>query len=782
MDTDLDCPQWMIQQAVDVELPLSSENFRWSSVETFFTAGTDLRVWRYAEDSTFQDVANLLYPHCSCNGLSVQSADTFQFLSVHDEPLPGKAYRFYFMPIRIELAQQGAFMVDPLSTIAQLEDLVSYTQYHGKVGVRILLNGRLPSRDMHVVLANQLGVLRVRVYALKGGAWTLNTVNEELQALLVQHGHPASNVADKANLLIDKFGAKLCKTWLDGKSPWATFKAEASKVKVVLIPLESRGQPRGSQEKLDLAEDPWMNWKQNKDGHPVQPKTRRQERKQTFQSRIDFSFFHIEEAPVASIELPQLLQGTPGVHATTLTEFQAHLDTVLTANVCLGAAAVLLIGSCAADVTSSANGRVKDIIVPGWLGSHSAALKAAMIQLGDAKVQTHSLDSLAVQQVQSPYQVVQIHVYKCECDKWEVLSVEGLEPFLRHLGFVHLSAVTQMWACDFYARGKRVSPEQAVYFHAFLKMDQAKIDTLLKLGGLSGFYPGPRSPTRGPDPRFRSILLRGVSLPEARKYQATVATAVGLTRTKQGLGLRVPAGEYAAIKKKLFPQVVESSDSEEGGARKFLLLGIPKEVTRSGVKQALKALQWQARVSRASGFRAWSVFSSIDPPTRSFPLQGHVVVISEQTTKSTGAVTGTTLRRLPQQVAVKQDVVAASHTILPTTMMTQLEEKSEAKIHALEQRMDALTAQVADNHKEVTNKVQQVTQEFQTIETRIGSQLEGMFSKFMDCQTKNFADLESTNKAAISALRNEYQTGYSEIKELLSNSPKTRRVEAPAVP
>ena len=780
LDGDLDCPQWLVQKNVDVTLPLSPGSLKWNAKETFFTAGTDLRVWRHEEDCTFEDVANLLFPHCARNGVSVQSADTLEFLSIQEEPLPGKSYRFYFMPIRIDLAPRGAVMVDPLSTIAQLEDLVNFSYYNGKANVRIVLNGRLPQRDLHVVLANQLGVLRVRCYALRGGAWTLNTVTEELQTLLVQHGHPASEVAEQANLLIDKFGAKQCKSWLDGKNPWATFKTEATKAKVVLIPPEARGQARGSQDSSDF--DPWRNWKQNADSQVVGPKRRKPERKQTFQSKIDFSFFHTQGSPVSSLELPQLLQGTPGVHATTLTDFQAHLDSVLNANVCLGAAAVLLVGSCAADVSSSSSTRVKDVIVPGWLGSHSAALKAAMIQVGDVQVETHSMDALSVQQAQSPHQVVQIHVYKSECDKWDLLAGDGLEPFLKHLGFVHLSTVNQMWACDFYSRGKRVSPENAVYFHAFLKMDQAKVDTLLKLGGLSGFYPGPRSSTRGPDPRFRSILLRGLSLPEARKYQATVATAVGLTKTKQGLGLRVPASEYAAIKKKLFPQVVESSDSDEGGARKFLLLGIPKEVTRSGLKLALKALSWQARVSRASGFRAWSVFSSSDPPTRSFPLQGQIVIISEQTAVSTGTVTGTTLRKLPHQVAVKQDTIAAVQATFPTTMMTQIEEKSAAKISALEQRMDALTAQVAENHKEVSTKVQQVTQEFQTIETKLGSQLEGMFSKFMECQNKNFAELESTNKAAVTALRNEYQTGYSEIKELLSNSPKTRRVDTPAVP
>ena len=194
--------------------------------------------------------------------------------------------------------------------------------------------------------------------------------------------------------------------------------------------------------------------------------------------------------------------------------------------------------------------------------------------------------------------------------------------------------------------------------------------------------------------------MRGLSLPEARKYQASVSTALGLTRTRQGLGLRVPATEYSAVKKKFFPQALESSDSDEGGARKFQLLGIPKDMTRFSVKLVFKALGWQARVSKASGFRAWAVFSSNAPPTRSFPLQGQVVIISEQISQSPSTVTGATWKRLPQHVAIKNDTPASSSACPPTTMMAQVEEKSNANITALDQ-VDVLAAQVAENHREL---------------------------------------------------------------------------------
>eukprot|EP00435_Cladocopium_sp_Y103_P058162 s518_g20.t1 len=72
------------------------------------------------------------------------------------------------------------------------------------------------------------------------------------------------------------------------------------------------------------------------------------------------------------------------------------------------------------------------------------------------------------------------------------------------------------------------------------------------------------------------------SLQEARSVQATLPNSLGLTRSKLGIGVRVLATEYKAAKKKIFPQAIESSDSEEGGTRRFQLLGVPDQCTRFG--------------------------------------------------------------------------------------------------------------------------------------------------------------------------------------------------------
>ena len=66
-------------------------------------------------------------------------------------------------------------------------------------------------------------------------------------------------------------------------------------------------------------------------------------------------------------------------------------------------------------------------------------------------------------------------------------------------------------------------------------------------------------------------------------------------------------------------------------------------------------------------------------------------------------------------------------------------------------------------------------------ESQFDAKVEAMFAKLMANQQSCFGQLEKANTKAISELRTEYVTGYNELKEILSNSPKSRRV-AEAVP
>jgi hypothetical protein len=119
-----------------------------------------------------------------------------------------------------------------------------------------------------------------------------------------------------------------------------------------------------------------------------------------------------------------------------------------------------------------------------------------------------------------------------------------------------LDAITQTWSQAFFQRGKKVPAADSDYYHGFIKIKKGKLDALLKLGGMAGFYPGPRSPEKGPDPGFRSILLRGHTkrldlfrLPSKFNWLEQVKAWYWCSN-----GVRVLATEYRALKKKVFPQ------------------------------------------------------------------------------------------------------------------------------------------------------------------------------------------------------------------------------------
>ena len=116
--------------------------------------------------------------------------------------------------------------------------------------------------------------------------------------------------------------------------------------------------------------------------------------------------------------------------------------------------------------------------------------------------------------------------------------------------------------------------------------------------------------------------MRGFSLTDARAVLP--GDSFGLTRSKQGYGIRLSAEKYAGTKAKLFPHSADSSESDEGGSGKFHLLGVPSGIDRPTIKAAVHTLKWEAK---AAGFRAWTVFSAADPPTRSFPLHTATVVV-----------------------------------------------------------------------------------------------------------------------------------------------------------
>ena len=753
--------------------------------EVRFLFGEDVRLWPFQNKVSFLEAIDQVFPFCIAKLATITQNGREVVLT--DFPARGETYTVTFDPLLVNVPPFGNLWVDPLTKIGSLSEFLAWKFYHGKASVRLTANGRLVDPQKKICFALKVGPLRGKVYALPGGVgYTLSTIIAELASTLVEHGHPKKDVEKKANEVYDKLGHAECKKILESRSIWPLLKSACTQAKVVLVPLSHRGNKEARDEIFE--QDPWANYSESgKKGRGKKVA----EKVKSDVARVDMTFFHAAKQPLQQIGLNQLLQGHPGLLVSNLEEFLPHFPVVLKSSTSVGPAGVLLIGASLNDLSVGSSARISDIVVPGWIGPHSAAIKCVLLCCGDEDVETYREVSLNVVAPPADHQVIQYHIYKDTCSKWDVLSKQGFEFFLKEIGFGQLMAISQTWSQNFFYRGKKVAANEAEYFHGFLRVEMKVVPALLKLGGFDGFFPSPRTLQRANDPAYRVLHLRGFSLADARAVLP--GDSFGLTRSKQGYGIRLAAEKYAGTKAKLFPHSVDSSESDEGGSGKFHLLGIPSGIDRSTIKAALRTLKWEAKVSKSSGFRAWTVFSAVDPPTRSFPLHAATVVVLRVDQAQQGPVLATSSKqkfgqklRLPVTQTSKAENEVSSGI---ATKYSQLADQSNAKVTELENKFQKLSDAVDKSQQENAQRFDAVEHEVKTIGQQVTKQsadldnkLQSMFDKLFANQQSCIQQLEKSNEQAITSLRAEYQSGYTELKEILANSPKARKVVAPVAP
>ncbi len=747
-----------------------------------FVFGDEVRVWTYQNGITFKEAVDYVFPF----GLSHLANVDFEgtVCPILGFPEEGAMYVVTFRPFCVEVAPFGFLWVDPLTSIGQLSDFLAWKHYHGKAVIRTVVNGRLVDPAQKVCFAAQVGVMRAKIFALPGGVkWTLSSILVELQTLLVSHGLGKEAAEGKAHHIYDTIGHGKCKAVLDNKHPWAALKTESTRAKIVLIPLEERAAPSKGRDGV-FENDPWANWKE--------PEKTTRSRRLTKSvgsavAKIDFTFFHSHDSDVPPIALNQLLQGVPGLFVTNFEEMKPHLAAVTKNKLSVGAAGVLFLGATLSDLNFGSSVSVENCIVPGWIGQHPSAIQAVLLDCGDEPVQMKKSSTLSVPLCPSEHQVVQYHVYKDTCTKWDLLVQQGFEFFVKAIGFNQVMAISQSWAQGFFSQGKKMPPDQAVYCHGYCKLETKCVHAMLRLGGFEGFFPCPRSQGKTSDPSYRVLQLRGFSLADSRAVLPQ--DAFGLTRGKSGYGIRVAADKYSQVKRTLFPDAAASSESDSGGTSRFHLLGVPPSVDRSALKVALRALKWPVRVSRSSGFKAWVVFSAVAPPTRSFPLGGETVVVIESSNNTRGPVvasSGKNTQGFQLRIPDTSQPVSLEVSNEVCSKYDQLSKQADQKVTDLEAKMQSLATKV-DGQQEATDsrfnalesKVQAVGDQVQSQSKDLDSKLEGMFNKLFSNQQTCLEKIEKTSELAISGLRNEYLQGYTELKELLSQSPTKARKTTP---
>ena len=420
-------------------------------------------------------------------------------------------------------------------------------------------------------------------------------------------------------------------TGLCFKRPWSALKVEASKERIILVGNLEKSQTKddsnrkGGSGSVDDLPDAWQEWLDRRGKVRARSKENSSSVPETPAFQLDVNFFRTQSGAVLPLASPEeLLAGVAGIAVVQAADIASLLPTFNAKHVTVGASALVVIGG-----DNKLGAKFTELVVPGWMGTRTVAVKVAVLSTGDEPVVWDQAKTVNVD-VSSGNTVCLCFIYQHEAgDKWQIL-IDGVDRFFRKIFPAAADALVDFWAAGFYDKKKKVEPTKAEYFHAVVRIADRHLDSVLKVCRLSGLYLQPRSASRGIDSRFAVIRLNGYTREEALAAQQQVVSQLGLVRTSKGLGLRVRTDKVKETKRTLFPDQDVSSDSGAEGSLRFRMLGVPETCDRKAVKAILKGLGWQAKVGKAVGWKTWLVSSSQQPPARAVFVGDHSVVIAEE--------------------------------------------------------------------------------------------------------------------------------------------------------
>ena len=548
-------------------------------------------------------------------------------------PSQGGIYQVFLVPEMYTIELIGLIRFPPMFTVGECLTVLNDALYGSKASVLLTGNGRTIDQDIAIGAAATRGVLRLKVYGLRGGGKPTPSpldLSNKLQDLLVEKGVPKAVADERTHEVYKGLGTKTLKQIFSHRDPWQALKQEATKEKIVLIgALERQQKENAAASSVKQVEEPFDAWQAWLDNRSMlkQAKAKRREAVEEAAFQLDSSFFKDSQgSKIPSATPEELLGGAAGIAVCQLNEISSLLPSFCSKNVTVEASAVVIIGGEA----TALGPRFRDLIVPGWMNGKTVALKVAVLSTGDEPIQWDEAQKVKVDVVNGNT-VCLCFVYPAEAgDKWAVLQ-QGFDRYFKKIFPTAPEALVDHWAQAYYCKKRKVEPDQAEYFHTIVRINDKYLESVLKVCGRNGLYLQPRSPTRSLDTRFGVVRLTRLSREEALAIQQQVPFQLGLVRTTKGFGLRVRSEKVREARKVVFPEVEVSSESGDDGQFRYRLLGVPEVFDRRAVKTLVGKLGWRAKVGKAVGWKTWLVSSESAPPTKTIQVGDNTVVVAEET-------------------------------------------------------------------------------------------------------------------------------------------------------
>ena len=588
-------------------------------------------------------------------------------------------------------------------------------------------------------------------------------LHEQLITLVQEHWVHATRASECASHLIDQLGAGAITNALKSPKPWQDLKSKATMhsppIKIVQ-----------ADELQELIRD---RVKHNKS---IGSKANKVHATKTHEARVSLkadqlqlprAVFKQEDGTELSQLTPQ--QVGPTSQGVLLVNIESALP-FFQLNQHLSPHGVGLLVIETNDPRIPQNHQVVKLPVIHQQTQEPMIISAALLQLGATKVSRNfPTNCIAVPQVDT--KVIRVQVYRDQTTHaWKDFIVKPVRTMSDHPPFLDLavSDVLDVWDRQFVNHKlSKQTPETASIFIVNLRVTEDAAKILLSNSGTNGQYFEPRSEDgRHPDPNQQVVWLVNKQFTEAQITQRAHANAT-LVRQGDRYGIRVPAAEAEPLHLSLRPDLVFLPGTE---LKKFKVGPWPYGSTKQSLTQVFKKWEWQARPVSPAGQTQdrsgviWNVHAAQEPSHWIFHLQhGDVLITPEDKTKAqveprpAVMASSNTIKHLKQPEpkpihdpwlhkdpwqsttvpSVNKELSVSQFNALQNQIEErirsklqpedeEMKESTDARVTALETRLEELATTVGKHHVEQQSHNQATHAQLGQLDQKISSQQQGL--------------------------------------------------------
>ena len=629
-------------------------------------------------------------------------------------------------------------------------------------------------------------------------------LSNQLVNLLAEHGVPYAAAGERANLIMEKLGRVAVGNALAAKRPWAALKATAGKpnTRLRLVTPEELSQHIQNQAHHKFG-TPIDKSKKKSPNHGKHSIAKPVAADPSMLQLYDQHFEDEQNAAVPPIAFQEVGADAHGIALCTAAQAVPFMN--LGRSLSAEALALALIDLPDEDTIRQHS--ITKVTFPAKCTAtdEPVLLFGGLMQLGDVKVRRRSAKITPDPEVVSTT-VLRIQACRdllpgdwqtfCRAPIRELVQVT---PGLRlcsspdcqkgakaECQFAHMPVdeeyeqiIFEIWARQFQsAPGKRVGPEEADSFSAFLRIPKSALHLILQQQP-RGFFFEPRDPVhKGPDATYKIIWLPGADYNLALHQAKTFAKSVCIFKLRQRFGIRILARDEELAFKTLRPnasfQAIEVKQI-------FQLQPIPHGTQRSAIAQLLSEWKWDAKPlqpgpSTASAM-SWRVGASTQPPaTTLYGFKSDILVTEIKTQQKADLAptfvaskrTQDLFRRSKPQPADNQDPWEdPKHDPWAAFRSSNASASSAgppapAAQKRLDELKDSILKEVQTQAPTATNP--QVDQRLQVLESGL-TELQHQNGQFKSWFHDLGSRMEHT-QASVSQLNSAMQTKQSEITEL----------------